>query len=318
MPQVFICNDSTHLQQQRLNVIMLAQRPSSLWSAVAILCASLAFMGAFLHLRHDAFRTGWDQISLATHVTHNTDLILYSYFETPEAMKNFKFFVRHALHDKADFILMLNGDHTLDTGALSHLRNVHIYERENRCFDLGGFHEILSGDAALLERYKRFMFINASVRGPFFPPWANDVCWSDAYWDKLEAQPGGTKLVGMSYNCANDIPYAAHIQSMILAFDGETLQNSILPKMKCYEDMQSAIRDGETLIATWVREDGGDVFAMENRFVSHAGSSGKNSTAFLDWCIDDDHDRELGVTHGHDIHYSGWYEGTSLHPYETM
>lgn len=254
------------------------------------------------------------------------DLIIYSYHETEEAATNFAFFRKHALHAKADFIIMINGEHTLNLTSLHALPNVRIVERENRCFDLGGYKETLEANMTLVNAYKRFMFINASLRGPFLPPWAGKTCWSDAYWDKLDAR---TKIVGkfkyvmtqkkkdfphffflnallqpsillspsltacvytigMTWNCANghdDFP--PHVQSMIFAFDRETLQKLLLPHLKCYENMWSAVHEGEVQITPVILAAGYDAFAMEGRFASHAGSTRKNTTAFLEWCVDD-------------------------------
>ncbi|KAI5360311.1 hypothetical protein Slin15195_G121730 [Septoria linicola] len=240
------------------------------------------------------------------------DLILYSYHETEGAAKNFVFFMTHALHAKADFIIIINGDHTQDLGAVSALPNVRIVERENRCFDLGGYNEVFQTDATLITRYKRFMFINDSLRGPFFPAWADKICWSDAYWDKLDER---TRLVGMSWNCANGIPYPPHLQSMILAFTRETLQELLLPHMKCFEDMHSAVADGETAIAQRVMAAGYDVYAMESRFAAHAGDMRKNTTSFLEWCVDTPDTVGRG---GDDILHTGNYLGSTLHPYETI
>lgn len=261
-----------------------------------------------------ASTTGFSAFSLPSfpsRSTSNTDLILYSFHETPEATKNFEFFLRHALHGKADFIIMLNGEHKVDLRPLRVLSNVRVVERENRCFDLGGFHEVLTGDPTLAKRYRRYLFLNASVRGPFFPSWAADVCWSEAYWNKLDEK---TKVVGMTWNCANGIPYPPHLQSMVMAFDQQTLNEILLPNMKCYGDMPSAVADGETAMTGWIRDAGGDVFAMESRYTAHAGPGGKNTTAFLDWCID----KPGGPNHGSDVLHSGFYEGSSMHPYETI
>lgn len=287
----------------------------SLMLPIAIALGTCMALIATFYQFHPASVKHWSHLSFSS---HNRDLILYSYFETPEAFQNFEFFMNHAMHAKADFIIMLNGEHIIDIAALERLPNVRIVKRENRCFDLGGFHEILSAEPELTTRYKRFMFMNASLRGPFFPPWADDTCWSDAYWAKLQDTPTGTKLVGMSWNCANGIGYPAHLQSMILAFDRQTLTETLLPRMKCYEDMLSAIRDGETMISTWIRESGGEVYAMENRFVVHAGPDGRNSSAFLDWCIDGPEETEQNFTHWNDVLHSQLYEGTTIHPYETM
>ena len=90
----------------------------------------------------------------------------------------------------------------------------------------------------------------------------------------------------MSWNCANGIPYPPHLQSMVLALDRETLEELMLPHMKCYEDMHSAVADGETAIAQRIMAAGFDVYAMESRFTAHAGPTRKNATEFLEWCVD--------------------------------
>ena len=278
------------------------------------LCIFILLMIAYVQL-FPANAQSWPLLSIPS---PNADVILYSYFETPEAFKNFNFFMRHALHAKADFIIMLNGNYTIDVSSLQGLRNVRVVERENRCYDLGGFHEILTRDPRLVKQYKRFMFTNASLRGPFFPPWASHICWSDAYWDKLQSSPNGTKVVGMTWNCANGTPYPPHLQSMILAFDQRTLTKVFLPWMKCYSDKLSAIEQGELLISKSVQDAGGEIFAMESRFAAHAGPDGRNSSAFLEWCVDSPEEQEQGVTHWNDVLNSQRYEGTTIHPYETM
>lgn len=68
-------------------------------------------------------------------------------------------------------------------------------------------------------------------------------------------------------------------------------------------------------MASRIMKAGGDVFAMESRFVAHAGTSGKDTTAFLEWCVDQPGNT---VTGGNDVLHTGNYEGSSLHPYETM
>ncbi len=76
---------------------------------------------------------------------------------------------------------------------MSALPNVRVVERENSCFDLGAYNEVFERDPTLVTAYKRFMFVNDSLRGPFLPTWAEGICWSDAYWDRLDAK---TRLVG--------------------------------------------------------------------------------------------------------------------------
>lgn len=51
--------------------------------------------------------------------------------------------------------------------------------------------------------------------------------------------------------------------------------------------MWSAVHEGEVQITPVILAAGYDAFAMEGRFASHAGTTKKNTTAFLEWCVDD-------------------------------
>lgn len=118
-------------------------------------------------------------------MSHNvTDrpLILYAFFETPGARINLEFYIKHALHDAADFLFVLNGE-TDAANLLPKKDNIRFIKRENDCYDMGAFAEILTTDN-LYKRYTRYILMNASIRGPFFPYWSNQ-CWSDVYLDKL-------------------------------------------------------------------------------------------------------------------------------------
>ncbi|KAJ0331887.1 hypothetical protein COL5a_002557 [Colletotrichum fioriniae] len=75
---------------------------------------------------------------------------------------------------------------------------------------MGAIGEVLRKDD-LWKKYKRFITMNASIRGPFLPAWSSS-CWSDLYLSKVTET---TKLVGMTLNC---IP-RLHVQSMIFATD---------------------------------------------------------------------------------------------------
>lgn len=144
-------------------------------------------------LTTDPSSQGSNRTEQASRLKPNKDLILFSFHETEAAAKNLQFFLKHALHAKADFIFIINGEHTQNLSASAELPNVRMIQRENRCFDLGAYHEVLTNDTALQAAYKRYMFVNDSIRGPFFPSWAEKTCWSDAYWDKLDQR---TKLAG--------------------------------------------------------------------------------------------------------------------------
>lgn len=225
------------------------------------------------------------------------DLILYTYHETDEALRNLNFFLKHALHDKADFVFIMNGEYTI---TIPDLPNVKVIDRPNTCYDLGAYGEVLRADDSLLAtKYSRFIMINASLRGPFFPSWANN-CWSDTYLSKLTDH---VKLVGMTYNCAQNMGYLPHVQSMIMATDRLGM-DAILPNLKCFETMGSAVGDGETQISRWIEEAGYGTYAMMSSFRAYGGEEGEKT--YLEACS------------GSDILYSGNHNGTSLHPYDTM
>ncbi|KFY38290.1 hypothetical protein V495_06660 [Pseudogymnoascus sp. VKM F-4514 (FW-929)] len=140
-------------------------------------------------------------------------------------------------------------------------KNIFVKKRPNTCFDLGAHNEVLNsvlggegwigkdgpikepkgmvsaGDNMLLRnKYKRYILMNASIRGPFVPRWSTQ-CWSDSYLNRLTDK---IKLVGMSYNCHAG---EGHIQSMIWATDSIGLQH-ILTKAgigECFEAMAGAM-----------------------------------------------------------------------------
>jgi len=109
-------------------------------------------------------------------------LILYAYSETDSARTNLKFFIAHGLHDAADFIFIVNGKSN-DTSLIPRAGNIRVVERKNECYDLGAYAEILT-KKDLYKKYKKFIMLNASIRGPFMPYWA-ESCWSDRYLNKI-------------------------------------------------------------------------------------------------------------------------------------
>jgi hypothetical protein len=137
-------------------------------------------------------------------------LVVYVYSERPDARDNAVFFIQHGLHSKAHFLFILNGETDLDQ-LLPKAPNILIVRRDNTCYDLGAIGEVLrSNSQELLNKFKRFIFMNASIRGPFIPTWAKG-CWSDMFLNKITEK---VKLVGTTYNC-----WHFHIQSMIIATD---------------------------------------------------------------------------------------------------
>ncbi|KAK6536571.1 hypothetical protein TWF281_000797 [Arthrobotrys megalospora] len=216
-------------------------------------------------------------------------LILYAYHETDNARQNAEFFINHGLHAQADFIFIFNGETSLGS-LIPPAPNIKIIQRNNTCFDLGSHAEILTNnDNELINKYKRFILMNASIRGPFLPTWSRE-CWSDAYFAHVTET---NKLVGMSYNCR---PHR-HIQSMIFATDRTGL-HLLLPKIEtCFTRIQSAMM-------------------AEAESTEAVLAGGYNVTAFMTAFISD---KEYATTCDHgDLLFNNLYYGTSIHPYETM
>jgi hypothetical protein len=109
-------------------------------------------------------------------------LILYAYAETPNARTNLEYFVAHGLHAAADFIFLLNGE-TDAANLIPKKSNIKVIQRPNECYDIGAYGETLTnGD--LYMKYKRFIMLNASIRGPFLPYWS-EQCWSDMFLGRV-------------------------------------------------------------------------------------------------------------------------------------
>lgn len=81
--------------------------------------------------------------------------------DTDDANANTRFFLRHALHDRADFVFILNGPSELAGEIPTHLPNVRLVQRSNTCYDLGAHGEVLAADdRELVRKYDKFVLMN--------------------------------------------------------------------------------------------------------------------------------------------------------------
>ena len=217
----------------------------------------------------------------------NSDLIQYVYHQSEDADFNLRFFLKHALHKKADFVFVINGHSSL-VEEIPQRPNIKVVIRENKCFDIGAHGDILP---KLERNYSRIILMNASVRGPFLPRWAN-ACWSDILFGKLNDQ---VKIVGTTANC--DI--SPHLQSMLLAFDHVSIQ-LVLPLLKnCFTDMRDAIDNGEVKLTSAVLNAGYKAdYLMSKPW---------------DWehCLNPD-------TATSDLLLTDRYDGMTVHPFEVI
>ena len=159
-----------------------------------IICLLLVLLGSFwasgwacFQLRDLAFPDNPTSLLSPAEAPKDT-LIVYAYHETDNARHNAEFFIRHGVHDSADFIFIINGESLgLDTLLPPDAENIKVLRRNNSCYDIGSYGEALKGLGDSIEQYKRFILLNASIRGPFIPHWSKE-CWSDAYLGRLTDQ----------------------------------------------------------------------------------------------------------------------------------
>ncbi len=87
--------------------------------------------------------------------------------DTDDANANTRFFIQHALHDRADFIFILNGESELRDEFPEHLPNVRVIQRDNTCYDLGAHGEVLQADdRELVKAYDKFILMNGKSGPP--------------------------------------------------------------------------------------------------------------------------------------------------------
>lgn len=228
-------------------------------------------------------------------------LIVYSYFETPNARVNFIFFIRHGFHSSADFIFIIMGETNVTYLLPLDAPNIKVIKKDNTCFDLGSIGQVLlSHDEELTKKYKKFILMNASIRGPFLPAWSND-CWSDLFLNRITDE---VKLIGLTFNC---IP-TKHVQSMLLATDNIGI-NILLGKYAtsnetyakgistCFENKIDAIWTEIRLSELFEKA----TYKFEVMMIA--------AHSFPDYYHNCSHE---------DVNWKDQYYGFDIHPYETI
>ncbi|KAF9872866.1 hypothetical protein CkaCkLH20_09729 [Colletotrichum karsti] len=238
-------------------------------------------------------------------------LVVYAYHESESARANLEYFVTKGLHNAADFVFIINGE-AKSSSLIPDLPNVRIVKRDNTCFDMGAIGEVLRKDD-LWKQYKRFITMNASIRGPFLPMWSSS-CWTDLYLSKVTET---TKLVGMTLNCKPRL----HIQSMIFATDdvgmGILLDPSIATTASeddqfgskdspvglsgCYADWNAAVH-AEVGTTGLIMKAGFKVDAMMTSLQAEGGAE--------EYC--------KAHPDSGDVLWDKKYFGSNIHPYETI
>ena len=147
-------------------------------------------------------------------------LVIYVWADIDiQSLGNLQFFIRHGVHSSqpADyyFILQKVNKKPVNESTLPLLPpNAHYIQHENECYDFGTFGWFLSQNITNTTLYKYFIFMNSSVRGPFFPPYFPDdlMWWFTIFTRRLTDE---VKLVGSTISCQIN----PHVQSYVLVTD---------------------------------------------------------------------------------------------------
>jgi hypothetical protein len=196
----------------------------------------------------DLFQTQQSPPSLKLSNTGRV-LVIYVWADTDvQSVGNLRFFIRYGVHTSqpADyyFILQRVNKKPVNESMLPTLPpNAHYIQHENECFDFGTFGWFLESKIVDIKSYKYFIFMNASIRGPFFASYfADELMWWFTVFTKRLIDD--VKLVGSTINCE----HKPHIQSYLLVTDQVGL--SILTDKKsgvftCKKDYGDAVFNGE-------------------------------------------------------------------------
>lgn len=171
--------------------------------------------------------------------------------------------------------------------------------------------EVLRQDD-LWKKYKRFITMNASVRGPFLPIY-NSACWTDVFLDRLDSN---TKLVGTTINCDPQ----PHVQSMLWGTDDVGMEILLDPNLAYtvgFDDHWGNVEDPVGLsfchktMAEAVHTEIGStrLISSQGYRVDVLMTAYSASSNLEDYCKSGQFE---------DVLYGGKYYGSNIHPYETV
>lgn len=172
-------------------------------------------------------------------MTQKDILVIYAYYEKDDTYReNLEFFIKKGIYDDdiCDYIIVVNGEIKSDLPKNVNKQNVRVLYRENKGYDYGAYDCALNSFANNeLEKYKYFIFLNTSVRGPFIPKY-NKIKWYEPFINLIKED---VKLVGTTINILNTSnsehsqifermtgfkrPHT-HVQSQMFAMDLECLK----------------------------------------------------------------------------------------------
>jgi len=135
---------------------------------------------------------------------------------------NLDFFIKYGLvpDDDIDFHIVLNNPQMKLVAPHAQITN-----RPNHNGDFGAWAHILleqmPDGQPRWKQYQKFLLLNSTIRGPFFPVWHTDKHWVKLFTDRLNKQD---KLIGITIGWDN---YPPRVNSMLLTLDEISMQLAI-------------------------------------------------------------------------------------------
>ena len=169
-------------------------------------------------------------------------LLLYVYAGThSHAYGNLKYFIEKAVREEDGvdyyFILQQVENKTINEKEMPLIpqKNARYVQHENKCFDFGTYgwfiNQFTYGNPwsntksnkkqkINLKRYKYFILMNSSIRGPFFTPYFKQLALESKknyYWYSIFTRriDKNIKLVGCTISCET----SPHVQTYLLTTD---------------------------------------------------------------------------------------------------
>jgi len=170
-----------------------------------------------------------------------------------------------------------------------------VINRENKNYDFGAWSHVLFMDN-IYEKYDYFIFLNSTVRGPFYPVWCQERNWISMFINQLTDD---VKLVGTTIGVCNKLP---HVQSMLLATDRIGLDigitNGIFSRDEPAMSLLEIIYGKEINFSTLILENG---YNIECMLKAYHGIDFRTSKNFPD-----------------SVFKNYGYYGIHVHPYEVI
>ena len=233
-------------------------------------------------------------------------VIIYTYFSSPSADYNLKFFVKKELSykDNIDYIIVINGYNYDKTIEFPNLDNLTILKRENIGYDFGGHNYALNYIEINSKKYDYYFFMNSGVIGPIIPHYLTETHWTNIFIKKINEL---VKLVGTTIVClphTDSGGYGPKVEGFFFMVDNiglNLLKNQ--QNIFCnHNDKYSAIVNGEYGLSNCILKNGFSIDCMLPKYQN------------IDWKNNDNYNLNNNI---HPSRKNSFY-GYSINPYDVI